>query len=305
MGTMRNTKHFIIVISESHREFQKHFPTSYQPVTCEGRTHSVILVKIMLDGPGDCFNIKISYHYWNSHHKDETVSQLFYLYNGKPYTWKEGLYIETGPWCQASPDRIQGWTWRKKFMYHEEVITWKHFPRYWPFVSGIHRTPVDSPHKGQWRGSLTFSVICASTNNRGAGNLRRNRAHYDATVMRRALSPCQDNPASNKATIRIPTFPPPLNRMLSFDNFRCSQWREFLQNDNPSIPMSASKECLIVITLCVCCVMWAIWQRGPIHSTWWLLITQHICNHHDDAGQSTVTLRMVQRIGTSLCLLYD
>ena len=25
---------------------------------------------------------------------------------------------------------------------HDEVIKWKHFPRYWPFVRGIHRSPV-------------------------------------------------------------------------------------------------------------------------------------------------------------------
>ena len=25
------------------------------------------------------------------------------------------------------------------------------FPRYWPFVRGIHRSPVNSPHKDQWR----------------------------------------------------------------------------------------------------------------------------------------------------------
>ena len=35
---------------------------------------------------------------------------------------------------------------------HDDVIKWKHFPRYWPFVRGIHRSPVISPHKGQWRG---------------------------------------------------------------------------------------------------------------------------------------------------------
>ena len=27
-----------------------------------------------------------------------------------------------------------------------------------------HRSPVDSPHKGQWRGTLMFSLICAWTN---------------------------------------------------------------------------------------------------------------------------------------------
>ena len=30
------------------------------------------------------------------------------------------------------------------------------FPRYWPFVRIIHRWPVNSPHKGQWRGALVF-----------------------------------------------------------------------------------------------------------------------------------------------------
>ena len=32
---------------------------------------------------------------------------------------------------------------------HDDVIKWKHFPRYWPIVGGIHRLPVNSPHKGQ------------------------------------------------------------------------------------------------------------------------------------------------------------
>ena len=61
------------------------------------------------------------------------------------------------------------------------------FPRYWPFVLGIHRSPVNSPHKGQWRGALMFSLICAWTrgwvNNRDADDLRRHRAHYDVTVI--------------------------------------------------------------------------------------------------------------------------
>ena len=64
----------------------------------------------------------------------------------------------------------------------------KTFPRYWPFVRGIHRSPVNSPHKGQWRGALTFSLICAWTNgwanNREAGDLRRHRAHHDANRSR-------------------------------------------------------------------------------------------------------------------------
>ena len=43
---------------------------------------------------------------------------------------------------------------------HDDVIKWKHFPRNWPFVRGIHRSPVNSPNKGQWRGALMFSLIC-------------------------------------------------------------------------------------------------------------------------------------------------
>ena len=42
---------------------------------------------------------------------------------------------------------------------HDDVIKWKRFPRYWPFVRGIHRWPVNSLHKGQWRGALVFFYL--------------------------------------------------------------------------------------------------------------------------------------------------
>ena len=42
--------------------------------------------------------------------------------------------------------------------FHDDVIKWKHFPRYWPFVWGIHRSPVNSPHKGQWRQAWMFFI---------------------------------------------------------------------------------------------------------------------------------------------------
>ena len=53
-----------------------------------------------------------------------------------------------------------GKVFRKLLTNHDDVIKWNHFPRYWPFVRGIHRPPVNSPHKGQWRGALMFFVIC-------------------------------------------------------------------------------------------------------------------------------------------------
>ena len=47
----------------------------------------------------------------------------------------------------------------RKLACHDDVIKWKHFPRNWPFARGIHRSPVNSTHKGQWRGALMFSLI--------------------------------------------------------------------------------------------------------------------------------------------------
>ena len=53
---------------------------------------------------------------------------------------------------------------------HDDVIKWKHYPCYWPFVRGIHR----SPHKGQWCRAFMFSLICVWingwVNNREAGD---------------------------------------------------------------------------------------------------------------------------------------
>ena len=72
-------------------------------------------------------------------------------------------------------------------VYHDDLIKWKHFLRYWPFARGIHRSPVNSPPKGQWRGASMFSLICVWingwVNNREAGDLRRYHSYYDVIVM--------------------------------------------------------------------------------------------------------------------------
>ena len=36
--------------------------------------------------------------------------------------------------------RIPVWKHAQKFKWHDDVIKWKHFPRNWPFVRGIHRS---------------------------------------------------------------------------------------------------------------------------------------------------------------------
>ena len=73
---------------------------------------------------------------------------------------------------------------------HDDVIKWKHFPHNWPFVRGIHRSAVNSSHKGQWRGSMMFFVDSSVysgaeyyLNNLEACDLRRHRAHDDVIVM--------------------------------------------------------------------------------------------------------------------------
>ena len=40
---------------------------------------------------------------------------------------------------------------------HNDVIKWKHFTHYWPFVRGIHRWPVNSQHK--WPVTRNFDVF--------------------------------------------------------------------------------------------------------------------------------------------------
>ena len=66
---------------------------------------------------------------------------------------------------------------------HDDAIKWEHFP----FVWGIHRSPENSPPKGQWRVALIVSMICSWinrwVNHREAGDLRFHGAQYDVIVM--------------------------------------------------------------------------------------------------------------------------
>ena len=51
---------------------------------------------------------------------------------------------------------------------------------------GIHRSPVDSPHKDQWRRTGVFFDLRLNkrlNKNRNTGDLRHHRAHYDVTAM--------------------------------------------------------------------------------------------------------------------------
>ena len=77
---------------------------------------------------------------------------------------------------------IGSYLWQVVAVWHNDVIKWKHFPRYWPFIRGIHRSPVNFAHKGQWRGAL-MGFFYLRLNKRLSKQSRGYRAHYDVTVM--------------------------------------------------------------------------------------------------------------------------
>ena len=74
---------------------------------------------------------------------------------------------------------------------------WRHqmetFSALLVICAGNSPVPVNSPHKGQWRGAFMFALICAWitrwVNNRETGDLRRYRTHYDVIVMICTQSP--------------------------------------------------------------------------------------------------------------------
>ena len=73
------------------------------------------------------------------------------------------FHVLTTIWNRFMIKKIQlgSYGWQPR---HDDVIKWKHFPHYSSFVRGTHRSTVDSPNKGQWRGALMFSFVCAWTN---------------------------------------------------------------------------------------------------------------------------------------------
>ena len=103
--------------------------------------------------------------------------------------------------------------------WHDDVIKWKHSPRCWPFVRRIHRSPVYSSHKGQWRGALMFSSICAWindwVNNREAGDL----VHHRAPLLRH----CNGLSLNRRPTITVKSI------------LQNTSQRTFIRNSNISI----------------------------------------------------------------------
>ena len=93
-------------------------------------------------------------------------------------------------------ETVGGWQqWQGYLRFrHTEMFSfpwWRHqmktFSALLALCAGNSPVPGNSPHNGQWRRALMFSLICVWTNggvnNPDDGDLRRHRAHYDVIVM--------------------------------------------------------------------------------------------------------------------------
>ena len=126
------------------------------------------------------FPIPVRWHLYNESGPRLSAATVLTLCKINVYT----RFPRGGESIAHTPSRSVWTIEKKKAWWRNQMET---FPCHWPFVRGIHRSPVNSPHKGLWRGALMFSLICAWTNgwvnNLVAGDLRRHRAHYDVIVM--------------------------------------------------------------------------------------------------------------------------
>ena len=152
-----------------------------------------------------CKTLTLHIHHHNAHDLDSAWSYIidkkkfnlpFVMYYKYSYQSRGGesrccachwiiFYFHMS--CYVSETPRHEFSLRWALLIHDDVIKWKHFPRYWPMCGEV---------PGQWWISLTktsdvellmFSLIWAwingSVNNRETGDLRRNCAHYDVIVM--------------------------------------------------------------------------------------------------------------------------
>ena len=129
-------------------------------------------------------NMKCRYQYMDYHYKDKT--RLIFI-NKIAIHWKtvsifrRELIAHFRKHCEPSV-RYPAKFWSG---YTQTFAWWRHQMETFSTLLAI--CAGNSPHKGQWRGALMFSLICARingwVNNGEAGDLRRNRAHYDVIVM--------------------------------------------------------------------------------------------------------------------------
>ena len=126
-------------------------------------------------------------------HPDDPISSFV-----MPSGWPTALIHAYGIRNHSNPGSPLNWPFVREHQYHLVKFLWNQWRivlqtadipvsllENGSFVRGIHWSPVNSPYKGQWRGSLMLSLICPWINgwvsNREPGDWRRHPAHYDVT----------------------------------------------------------------------------------------------------------------------------
>ena len=139
---------------------------------------------------------------------------------------------------------------------------------YWPFVRGIHRWPVNSPHKASDAELDVFFDLRLNkngwVNNRDPSDLRRHRTHYDVTVMWSCMErscPAPYMSLKRKCLHFDEIFITGCTGSCQNDNFQCSQWLKFRQNDN------------IFVSVCSACRWWPLGMHAAFVR--WYIRTQY------------------------------
>ena len=110
---------------------------------------------IVSHGPIDCGDFIDVNRYWKCVQQMTNISTMYC-----PSLKKVTAFVPWHHLCMGRSANIFFTCGYFGFCCHGDVIKRKHFPHYWPFLRGIHRWPVSSPHKCQWRGTFIFHLIC-------------------------------------------------------------------------------------------------------------------------------------------------
>ena len=78
-------------------------------------------------------------HHHHHHHQQQQHQHHIIIMSSSPSSFAWSLASSHHPETCDLSKKSRGST-----RDHEDVIKWQHFPRYWPFVRGIHRLPLNS-----------------------------------------------------------------------------------------------------------------------------------------------------------------
>ena len=121
-------------------------------------------------------------------HQMETFSALLALCVGvhwSPAWWVirvTMILVNIVSGCLMAPNLSSNRSQRMDL--HDDIIKWKHYSRYWPFVPGIGEFPAQRPVTQSFAVFFDLClVINGWVNSHEAGDLRRHCTDYDVIVM--------------------------------------------------------------------------------------------------------------------------